>query len=106
MNAPLLALGAFALSCALCTAVRAQEARTSDQQAAGIEPKVEHTVIQDKDVRIEELRVRGRTQRITVQPKGMKGYEILPADEGHDMSESAGAQRGAAGQRVWRILTF
>jgi hypothetical protein len=36
----------------------------------------------------------------------MKPYEIIPADQGRDMSDSAGSQRGAAGQRVWRVLTF
>ena len=70
------------------------------------EPKVQYTVIEDDATRIEELKVRGQTQRITVSPKGLKSYEILPADQGRDMSDSAGSQRGAAGKRVWHIFTF
>ena len=70
------------------------------------EPNVKHTVIEDDATRIEELKVRGQTQRMTVTPKGLKSYEILPATQGRDMSDSAGSQRGAAGKRVWQIITF
>ena len=89
---------------AVKTAVR--DAPDDSATGSGGEPKVQHTVIEDDATRIEELKVRGQTQRITVQPKGMKAYEIIPADQGRDMSESAGSQRGAAGKRVWRIITF
>ncbi len=65
-------------------------------------------MFEDDGARIEELRVRGQTQRIVVHPK--KGlshpYEILPADQGRDMSQSAGSGRAAAGQRVWQVLNF
>jgi hypothetical protein len=97
---------ALALTCALCPLAQAQEASAPKDPATGIEPKVQYTVIEDEGARIEELRVRGQTQRITVKPKGMKPYEILPADQGRDMSDSAGSQRGAAGKRVWHILSF
>lgn len=92
---------AAALACASCAPALAQEASRDN------EPKVQLTVIEDDAARIEELKVRGQTQRITVQPKGgMKAYEIIPADQGRDMSDSAGSQRGAAGKRVWRVFTF
>ena len=73
------------------------------------EPQVTHTVIDDDHARIDELRVRGRTVRIVVQPKRADGslapeYEIVPADAAHDTS---GATRsGLVGQRLWRVLTF
>lgn len=70
------------------------------------EPKVQHIVIADGATRIDELRVRGQTQRLAVQPKGMKGYEIIPAGPGRDLSDSASSQRGASGKRVWQILDF
>ena len=102
------AFAALALLCALSPLAGADEA--ADAPAAGLrsEPKVQHTVIEDEGARIEELRVRGQTQRITVQPKGAikQGYEIIPADGGRDMSYSAGSSRGAAGQRVWHVLSF
>jgi hypothetical protein len=94
---------AAVLACVVCAPALAQEASRENS-----EPKVQLTVIEDDATRIEELKVRGQTQRITVQPKkgGMKPYEIIPADQGRDMSDSAGSQRGAAGKRVWRVLTF
>ncbi|CAG1016191.1 hypothetical protein BURC_01191 [Burkholderiaceae bacterium] len=104
MNAPL-AVAACALSCIFSAPLSAQEA-SSTQEPGTPEPKVQLTVIEDDSVRIEELKVRGQTQRISVQPKGIKGYEIIPADQGRDISDSAGSQRGAAGKRVWRVLTF
>jgi hypothetical protein len=104
------ALGlAFALALLAAGPARAADATQPEQQPAAArdgEPRVQHTVIEDDATRIEELKVRGQTQRMTVTPKGLKSYEILPADQGRDMSDSAGSQRGAAGKRVWRIITF
>jgi hypothetical protein len=61
-------------------------------------------VIEDDAVRIEETRLRGQTQRITVQSKlrGVKGYEIIPPSAGKDPSQD----RGAAGQRIWHLFDF
>lgn len=101
--APKLTLLAAALACLPPVAIAQSEPASATEP---VEPKVQHTVIEDDAIRIEELKVRGQTQRMTVTPKGMKGYEILPADNGRDMADGAGSQRGAAGKRVWRILTF
>ncbi len=67
------------------------------------EPQVLRQVVEDDQIRIEELRVRGQTQRITVQPKipGMPAYEIVPPSGG-----KAPAQDPKAGQRVWLNLNF
>lgn len=64
------------------------------------EPEVKRPVLEDDNVRVEELRVRGETQRIVVRPKGgeLRPYEIVPVD--------ANPRRPAAGQRVWQILSF
>ena len=64
----------------------------------------QNLVSEDDHVRIEELRVRGQTQRLSVQNKGTgaPGYDILPPTGGHDPSKS----RDAAGQRVWPVLSF
>jgi len=90
-----------AVACAPCTAQQSAEPQ-------GGEPKVQVTVVEDDATRIEELKVRGQTQRITVQPKqgGMKGYEIIPADPGRDSTDSVDSQRGGAGKSVWRVLSF
>lgn len=65
------------------------------------EPAVEQRVHEDDNVRIEELRVRGQTQRIVVRTKGSdaRPYEIVPSDAGDQ-------RRASAGQRVWQILSF
>ncbi len=71
-----------------------------------IEPNVQHIVIEGKNTRVEELRVRGQTQSVTVQNKGAPSYEIVIGDGSRDLSSGGGAQKGAAGQRVWRVLSF
>jgi hypothetical protein len=70
----------------------------------GGEPVVERKVIEDDGVRIEELRVRGQTQRIVVRSKlgNTRAYEIVPHSGGRDVSQD----KGSTGQRVWQILSF
>jgi hypothetical protein len=92
--------GAFLLMLAAAApALHAQEAA---------EPRVERRVIEDEGVRIEELRVRGQTQRIVVQPKKgvLRAYEVLPLEGGRDPSQTRNGQPGVAGKRVWNVLSF
>ena len=72
------------------------------------EPNVKRTVIEDDGARIEELKVRGHTQRITVTPKvgPKRGYEIITGDGSRDLGDGANTSRGAAGKRVWNVLSF
>jgi len=71
------------------------------------EPNVKRTVIDDGRARIEELRVRGQLQKVTVAPKGgAPGYEILLGDGTHTMADDPGTSRGSAGKRVWNVLKF
>jgi len=73
------------------------------------EPVVQYIVIEDDGARIDELHVRGEAQRIQVQPKGLSkrfAYEVLPASGARDLSPGPGSTRGAAGQRVWSVLSF
>ena len=62
------------------------------------------TVIEDDAVRIEETRLRGQAQRVTVHNKlpGMKDYEIIVPAGGKDPSQD----RGAAGKRAWSFFSF
>jgi hypothetical protein len=78
------------------------------QEATPAEPKVQRIVVEDDSARIDELRVRGQTQRIVVTPKrgGARPYEVLPADGGRDLSAGPHTGRGAAGQRVWNVFNF
>ena len=62
------------------------------------------TVIEDDAVRIEETRLRGQAQRVTVRNKlpGVKDYEIIVPAGGKDPSQD----RGAAGKRAWSFFSF
>jgi len=86
----------------------AQDATAPASSPRDSEPVVKRTVIEDKGSRIEELRVRGQTQSITVTPKvgTKKSYEIITSDGSRDTTDSASATRGAAGKRVWHVMSF
>ena len=66
---------------------------------------VQRLVSEDDHVRIDELRVRSQTQRLSVQNKDgtAPGYDILLPGAGHDPSRE---HRDAAGQRVWTVFSF
>jgi hypothetical protein len=83
-------------------------ARAADKPEAVADAQVQTTVIEDDSTRIEELRVRGQTQKVTIQPKNSKfpAYEIIMGDAGRELSPGASSTRGAAGKSVWRLLNF
>jgi len=78
-----------------------------DEGAAATDPKepaVKRTHIEDDNARIDELRIRGQTKSITVQPKrGGVPYEVVPLDARDNSQKGA---RGAEGQSVWQFLSF
>ena len=96
----------------LCSAVGAQTSLQVETQ--GLAPsgrpdqKIERIRTEDAGSRIDEVRVGGQTQSITVQPKigdNLPAYEVKPL----------GSARGAApastggdttGARVWNVLKF
>ena len=83
-------------------AVKAAAPAASAAQRDALTPTL--TVIEDDGVRIEEKRLNGRAQRITVQSKvqGAKPYEIIVAPGGRDASKD----RGAVGQSAWSLFDF
>jgi hypothetical protein len=70
----------------------------------GGEPKVVRTVSEDEAVRIEELRVRGQTQRIVVRSKlpGAPAYQIGTSTDGRDAAQD----RRSEGRSLWQVLAF
>lgn len=59
--------------------------------STAVEKRVEHIRVEDTDARIDEERIGGETQSITVQPKGsMPAYQVAPK----------------TGERTWKILGF
>ncbi|MEO8280358.1 MAG: DUF2782 domain-containing protein [Ideonella sp.] len=72
------------------------------------EPNIQRQVIEDEGSKIEELKVRGNTTRISVTPKvgTSRPYEIITEDGSRDVSDGLTGSRGAAGKRVWRVMSF
>jgi len=74
--------------------------------------KVERIVGEDDHIRVEELRVRGQTQKVTVQLKNsvFPDYEILISEAGYALSPTKrfgqSSTEGPTGKRVWRVLDF
>ena len=69
--------------------------------------KIEHIIVEDSGNRIEEVRVGGQSQSVTVTPKGnMPAYELRPTD----MARSRPADRrdgmSSGTPRVWNIVNF
>ena len=72
------------------------------------EPSIQRIRTEDAGTRIDELRVGGETQSITVQPKigqNTPAYEVEPAEsaKGNAPSSSSGDTNGS---RVWNVLKF
>jgi hypothetical protein len=72
--------------------------------SAAAKGAVDKRVIEDGKVRIEEVRVRGQTQSVTVSSKlpGVKPYEVIQPPLGKDPSQD----QGAAGKRTWSLFDF
>jgi hypothetical protein len=68
--------------------------------------KIERLHAEDEGSTIDELRVGGQTQAVTVKPKAAPAYEMAPSDMAR--TRPADSREGMAGrsQRVWNILGF
>lgn len=99
LTRPLLRLLPAALALA-CSAAGAAPAADPPAFKEPPEPKVEQITVQDKDVRIDELRVRGQTRSLTVKPRNAPEYEVLPIDPGKPIDDKT------EGRRVWRLFQF
>ena len=69
--------------------------------------KIERIRVEDGGNRIDELRVGGESQNVTVQPKaGVPAYELQPTDMAR--SRPADSRDGLAGKapRVWNVFSF
>ena len=94
---------AFLPACVLAQATLEREENLDARR----NQKIERITIEDGGNRIEELRVGGQTQNITVQPKAaVPAYEIQPDDMAR--SRPADSREGFSGrkQRVWNVLGF
>lgn len=80
----------------------------SQPQAGRKNQRVQRIHVEDKAVRIDELRYGGQTQSVTVQPKAnVPEYEIQPTDLGRSRpADHRDGLSSAAGQRVWNLFKF
>lgn len=72
------------------------------------EPRVVVTRIEDDNARIDELRVRGQTRSIVVQPNRpwARSYQVRPQDASREPVDGQPGRGGSAGQRTWSVITF
>jgi hypothetical protein len=67
---------------------------------------IERIHTEDAGSRIDELRVGGETQQITIQPKtSAPAYEVKPAEGARGKAPAAG-NSDTNGSRVWNFLKF
>jgi len=98
-------LAALPLAAAVAQTPAPAEAATREKSARP-DKKIERLRTEDAGTRIDELRVGGETQQITVQPKtGGAAYEVKPA-EGARGTAPAAASNDTNGSRVWNVLKF
>jgi hypothetical protein len=80
--------------------------KSADKPAGRPDRAIERIRTEDAGSRIDELRVGGETQSITVQPAAnVPAYEVRPMDASRAGSGSA-ADTGSTGSRFWNILKF
>ncbi len=72
------------------------------------EQRIEQIRTEDQGARIDELRVGGQTQSITVTPKAssMPGYEIQPTEGTRARPTQREGAESSSGPRVWNVLKF
>jgi hypothetical protein len=80
--------------------------KPTDKSTGRPDRAIERIRTEDAGSRIDELRVGGETQSITVQPAAnVPAYEVRPMDASRAGSGSA-ADTGSTGSRFWNILKF
>jgi hypothetical protein len=90
---------------------------TADKREALSEPeqlggrgnqRTERIHVEDGGSRVDELRVGGQTQTISVQPKAgnMPGYEVQSPDGARSRAGSNNGAETNTGPRVWNVLKF
>ncbi|GGH63494.1 hypothetical protein GCM10010975_29360 [Comamonas phosphati] len=85
---------------------------TQDRQENSAAPskrnqRIEHIRVEDAGSRVDETRVGGQTQSITVQPKAgeMPSYEVQ-SNDGARSSRSRSDTNDTTGTRVWNVIKF
>jgi hypothetical protein len=101
----LLALVAWTAASAQAPAPLVQTEERADPRQ---NQKIQRIRIEDDGARIDELRVGGQTQSITVQPKAnVPEYEFQPTDLARSRpADNRDGLSSPSSQRVWNIFKF
>ena len=88
--------------------VQPQSVEAAPAKPARPDQTIQRIRTEDAGTRIDEVRIGGETQSITVQPKtgnNTPAYEVKPPDsaKGNAPSQSTGDTNGS---RVWNVLKF
>ena len=86
----------------------AQAASAATAPTGRADPLIQRIRVEDAGSRIDEVRVGGQTQSITVQPKmgpRLPAYEVKPAETVRGAA-SPTSQNDMTGSRVWNVLKF
>lgn len=93
-------------SAALDAGAATQRVESTSLQPSRTNQTIERIRTEDQGSRIDELRVGGETQQITVQPKtGVAPYEVLRS-EGARGNPPPSTNSDTNGSRVWNVLKF
>ena len=104
----LAALPLSTLCAAQTPAQPAQVASAAPAPTSRTDQTVQRIRVEDAGSRIDEVRVGGETQSITVQPKAginLPAYEVKPSDTARGAPPST-SKNETTGSRVWNVLKF
>jgi hypothetical protein len=85
----------------------AQPQSEPDKEAGRRNQRIERIRIEDRGSRIDELRVGGQTQNITVQPKTeTPAYQVMPNDERSRREGQSDSSNGDSKRVWWDVFKF
>ena len=101
----------LSLTVLACGAALAQAPAPAPSPAPAKNPpeqRIEQIRTEDQGARIDELRVGGQTQSITVQPKtgDMPEYEVQSPDGARSRAGSRSGAETNTAPRVWNVIKF
>jgi len=91
------------------TADKREALSSPEQQPAGrANQRTERIHVEDAGNRVDELRVGGQTQIISVQPKtgNLPGYEVQSPDGARSRAGSNSGAETTTAPRVWNVMKF
>lgn len=104
---PAALVAAALVTSSLASVVHAEElVEGPEPRTPRVEQKVERLHVGDEGTSIDEVRYGGQTQSITVQPRGLKGYDVAPTDGPRRRASERDGGDANGGARTWRMLGF